>query len=157
MAPHENDSDTTSVVILSTINVCTFMIGIFLHVRIIIVSKHEKSLTWKLDVTNSALSIAHFTHCIFLYAVTYAVEDLYTYTGVWYCYVAKELRHYGFLYISSNQHQSIFRLSQSIAFFGLLNHSASSHHLKGFFLFAHAMMIRYLKPGAIWHQAILPF
>ena len=102
MAPHENDSDTTSVVILWTINVCTFMIGIFLHVRIIIVSKHEKSLTWKLDVTNSALSIAHFTHCIFLYAVTYAVEDLYTYTGVWYCYVAKEIRHYGFLYISGH-------------------------------------------------------
>ena len=100
MDPQENDSDITSVLTLWTINVCTFLIGIFLHVRIIIVSKHEKGLTWKLDVTNSALSIAHFSHTIFLYAATYAVEDLYTYTGVWYCYVAKEIRYYGFLIVS---------------------------------------------------------
>ena len=102
MAPNENGSDITSVAILWTINVCTFMIGIFLHVRIIIVSKNEKGLTWKLDVTNSALCIAHFSHTIFLHAVTYAVEDFYTYTGVWYCYVAKEIRHYGFLVVTGH-------------------------------------------------------
>ena len=102
MVRDENYPDVTSLVILWTLNICTFLIGIFFHVKIIFVSKREKGITWKLDVTHSSLCIAHFSHTLFLYAITYAVEDLYTYTGVWYCYVAKEIRYYGTLVVSGH-------------------------------------------------------
>jgi hypothetical protein len=102
MTPDDNNYDVTSVVFLWFFGILTFFIGIFLHVRIIIISKCEKGLTWKLDITNSSLSIVHFTHTILLYGITYAVEDLHIYTGEWYCYLAKELRYYGSLYVTTH-------------------------------------------------------
>ena len=100
MAQDYNISGVTTVVLLWIFGSLTFFIGIFLHVRIITLSKREKDLTWKLDVTNSSLSIAHFT--IVLYGITYAVEDLHIYTGEWYCYLAKELRYYGSLNVTAH-------------------------------------------------------
>ena len=85
--------------ILWVLKLLTYFVGIYLHVKVIHVSIREKGLTWKLDITNSLISIAHFTHVFFLYGITYFVEDLSLYTGDWYCYLAKEVRFYGALYV----------------------------------------------------------
>ena len=98
----ENDFDVATLIFLWIFGILTFCIGIIIHVRIIIISKREKDLTWKLDITHSSLTIAHFTHTILIYGITYAVEDLYIYTGEWYCYLAKELRYYGGLYVTAH-------------------------------------------------------
>ena len=102
MARDDTMSEVTTVVLLWLFGILTFCIGVFLHVRIIILSKREKELTWKLDITNSSLTIAHFTHTILLNGITYAVEDLHIYTGEWFCYLAKELRYYGGLYVTAH-------------------------------------------------------
>ena len=80
----------------------TYFVGVYLHLRVIYVSIREKGLTWKLDTTNSSISIVHFSHVLFLYGITYRVEDLSLYTGDWYCYLAKEVRFYGALYITGH-------------------------------------------------------
>ena len=95
--------DTSELVIwcaLLGIKILTYLIGVALHIKIILISIREKDLTWKMDITNSFISIVHFTHVLFLYLITNAVEDLYTYTGKWFCYAAREVRYYGYLSIT---------------------------------------------------------
>ena len=77
--------------------IVVYCTGVFLHIKIITISKREKELTWKLDITNSILTIAHFTNTLGIYIITYAVEDLYIFTGKWFCYVLKETRYLGAL------------------------------------------------------------
>ena len=72
--------------------ILVYCVGVFLHVKIIAISKRERELTWKLDITNSVLTIAHFTNTLGIYIITYAVEYLYIFTGKWFCYVLKETR-----------------------------------------------------------------
>ena len=43
-----------------------------------------------------------FSHTIFLYGTTSLVPNLYEYKGNWYCYVAKEIRYYGSLYVTGH-------------------------------------------------------
>ena len=53
--------------------VLVYCSGVFLHIKIITISKREKELTWKIDITNSVLTIAHFTNTLGIYIITYAV------------------------------------------------------------------------------------
>ena len=89
---------TTMIVILLLISVCIYIIGFYLHLKIIRVCRKDKDITWKLDIANSIILMVHFIHCIIMYSVTYFVEDLYTYTGEWFCYASKVLLFYGVLY-----------------------------------------------------------
>ena len=86
--------------------------GVFLHIKIITISKREKELTWKLDITNSILTIAHFTNTLGIYIITYAVEDLYIFTGKWFCYVLKETRYMGGL--STTGHSLVVSLMKYV-------------------------------------------
>ena len=80
------------------IAVCIYIIGVYLHLKIIRVCKKDKAITWRLDITNSILLILHFIHCIIMHILTYFVQDLYIYTGEWFCYASKVLQFYGFLF-----------------------------------------------------------
>ena len=67
--------------------ICFYIIGVYLHIKIIIVSKKEKSaITWKLDITNSILVLGFYTFFIFNLLIIHVVEDLYVLTGQWLCY-----------------------------------------------------------------------
>ena len=79
---------------------CSYFVGISLHSKVLFVSLREKDLTWKFNVTNAIVAMFHFSHVLFLHILTYFVEDLSTYTGDWFCYVAKVLRYYGAMYIT---------------------------------------------------------
>ena len=55
-------------------------------------------MTWKLDLSNSCLLIAHHGHCVIMDTITYIIHDLHNYTGAWFCYASKVVNFYGNLY-----------------------------------------------------------
>ena len=67
--------------------ICLYIIGVYLHVKIIIASKRDKEMTWKMDITNSVMIIIMYTNAIFMHTITYMIPDLHLYTGKWFCYV----------------------------------------------------------------------
>jgi hypothetical protein len=84
--------------ILAMLVLCICLIGLYLHVKIIRISKKEKEMTWKLDITNSCILIFNFTHSILMENITYIVPNLYTHTGEWFCYASKVVSYYGYNY-----------------------------------------------------------
>ena len=81
-----------------TIMICIHCVGMYLHNKIIKTSRKEKRITWQLDITNSCMLMAHHTHCVFMDGITYMIQDLYMYTGEWFCYTSKAVGYYGNLY-----------------------------------------------------------
>ena len=77
--------------ILGGIVVITYFIGIYLHMKLIKTSRLEKCMTWMIDIANSVFLLCQFGHLIIMYAVTYGVYNLHTYTGSWFCYTSKAL------------------------------------------------------------------
>ena len=93
------ESNVTLTIIIGIIAMCFYLLGIYVHSKIIIISKKEKEITWKLDITNSGFVIATFTHSILLRLSTYMIPDLYLVTGEWFCYTSKVILDYGMMYI----------------------------------------------------------
>ena len=91
-----------SVGIPMIIMICIHCVGIYLHVKIIKTSRNDKQITWKLAITNSCMLMAHHTHCIFMEGITYIFQDLYTYTGEWFCYTSKVAMYYGNIYATTH-------------------------------------------------------
>ena len=77
--------------VMGVILLCAYIIGVHLHMKIIQVSKKEKELTWKMDITNSIFLMIHYFNCIFMHTLTYSIPNLYTLTGKWFCYITKSL------------------------------------------------------------------
>lgn len=90
--------NTTSTISVLLVVICLYVIGLFLHAKIIIISKREKDMTWKLDVTNSVILIIHYTYAILMHTGTYIIQDLHTHTGKWFCHVSHAITYYGILY-----------------------------------------------------------
>ena len=93
------ESDVAAAIIIGIIAMCLYLLGIHLHTKIVIISKKDKEVTWKLDITNSVLLIATFTYNILLHFSTYLIPDLYLVTGEWFCYTSKIIIDYGMMYI----------------------------------------------------------
>ena len=83
------------LIIPAILLICIGLIGLYLHVKIIIISKKEKEMTWKLDITNSCILIFNCTHSLVMENITYIVPNLYTHTGEWFCYASKVVSYYG--------------------------------------------------------------
>ena len=91
-----------SIGIPMIIIICMHCVGIYLHVKIIKISRTDKQITWKLNITNSCMLMALHTHCIFMEGITYIVPDLYIYTGEWLCYTSKAVMYYGTVYAAAH-------------------------------------------------------
>ena len=81
---------------------CIYGGGVYLHLKIIQVSRREKEMSWMLDVTNSIIFILHFAHAMIMHSVTYLVKDLYLYLGKWYCYLSKAVTMMGNAHTTQN-------------------------------------------------------
>ena len=90
------------IIIGLVISICIYVIGVFLHVKIIQISRKDKEMTWRLDLAYSCLVIAHHGHCVVMEGITYIVDDLHTYTGEWFCYCSKVATYYGNLFTTSH-------------------------------------------------------
>ena len=98
----ENIFETAYGITFILIITCVYAVGVYLHKKIIVTSKKDHDLTWKLDVTNSVLVLIHYAQYVLIYILTYIVHDLYTYTGKWFCYFLKVFTYYGGLYVSGH-------------------------------------------------------
>ena len=94
--------DIASTLTQPLIGIFTFAIGVYFHCRVIKVSIKEKDLTWKLDIFNSSLLIAHFFYSLFMHIITLIIQDLHTYIGDWFCYVSKIIIYYGNRYMQGH-------------------------------------------------------
>ena len=87
-----------NIIIASVIMVCIYIIGVYLHVKVIKISRKDKEMTWKFDLINSCLMIVHHGHCVIMEIITNIIEDLHLYTGEWLCYASKVLTYCGIYY-----------------------------------------------------------
>ena len=90
---------TISQIILFAVTMCGYMSGVFLHMKIIILSKKEKEMTWKLDMTNSCLIILFCSFNLAVEGIVFIFPDFFVLVGEWSCYTSKFIAHYGNLYI----------------------------------------------------------
>ena len=93
------ESNIALTIIIGIIAICCYVLGIYLHAKIIIICKKEKEVTWKLNIANSVFVIATFTYNILLRLSIYMIPDLYLVTGEWFCYTSKIIIDYGMMYI----------------------------------------------------------
>jgi hypothetical protein len=82
---------TTTQIIMGIVVLCVYGIGVYLHSKIIQISRKEKDMTWKVDIYNSTFFIVHYFHVIVMNGITYMLDDLHEYTGNWFCYVSKSM------------------------------------------------------------------
>ena len=82
-------TDLTTFIINNTLLSIIFLIGLYLHIKIIIVSNQEKDerLTWRIDICHSIVLITTCVLRILFWMVTYFIPCLHQYTGKWFCYV----------------------------------------------------------------------
>ena len=99
---HNDEISTASLTFLSLFTFLECIIGIILHFKIIKASMNEKEVTWKLDVTNSSVLMAHYFNMVFTYILYNNVDNFYTFTGEWFCYLSKVAIYYGILYITAH-------------------------------------------------------
>ena len=94
-----DDADPQSINKSIQISMCVlvvflYLIGVNIHSKVISASKQDKQVTWKLDVTNSFILIFYYANNIVMNGLTILVNDLYLYTGPWFCYAYKFLSIY---------------------------------------------------------------
>ena len=98
--------NTSLVIILIIIMVIVYSIGLYLHTRIITVSKKDKAITWKLDILNSICILFYFNIAFVMFLVTYlkvaSKIDICSYTATWICYGLKLIVFTGRMYIISH-------------------------------------------------------
>ena len=75
------------------------MVGLYLHTKIILVSRKDKGMTWKFDIFNSCAVLFHYGNVIVMYGVTYIVKDISFYIGDWFCYLSKFVTMEGNIFV----------------------------------------------------------
>ena len=91
-------NNLASNIIIEILMITFFSIGVVFHIKIINVSKKEKDLTWKIDITNSILITFCFANVILIHTLTHWIDDLHLYSGEWLCYTFKVIIHYSLLF-----------------------------------------------------------
>ena len=108
-----SDTFIISNVLLSLI----FFVGLYLQIKVVIVSKQEKEITWKINICHSVIMTAHFAIRILLEGLTCIVPSLHQYTGKWFCHFLYFIDNYGAISVSSHSlatamHKYVFIVHQ---------------------------------------------
>ena len=101
---HNSDlkDDLTIIIFTITLMAILFVIGLYFQIKIIILSRKEKDVTWRIDIWHSAVMIAIFSFRILFEMITYIIPSLHQFTGKWFCYFSLFVTFYGFVSISSH-------------------------------------------------------
>ena len=79
---------SNTFIISKSILAVLFLIGIYLQIRIIIVSKRHKITTWTIDISHSIIMIIYFTFRIFFQLLIDIFPSVHEHCGAWICYLA---------------------------------------------------------------------
>ena len=93
---------STDIAIPASIAVCLYCIGVYFHIKVINVSRRDKEMTWKLDLSNSCVLIAHQGYILIFDIISYTISDIYLHTGEWLCYFSRIFAYYGSLYTAGH-------------------------------------------------------
>lgn len=96
------DHSDISHIIHLVIQCLLFMIGFFLHFKIIHVCKAEKNKTWLVQISHAVVTTVHFGVRIPFQAVTHFIPNLSSYIGSWMCYIGAFNGFFGYQEISSH-------------------------------------------------------
>ena len=91
--------NTTNVTVVVFVLVLLFLIGVYLQVRIIMVSKQDKEMTWKIDIGHSVVMIIYYAFQISFETSVHVIPKLTQVTGSWFCHFAKFIKLYGMVAI----------------------------------------------------------
>ena len=91
-----------SILIPPSVAIAVYCVGVYFHTKVIKISVKEKDMTWKLDVTNSLILMIYFGYFLFMKILTFFVQDLFKYTGDWFCYFCRGVNYYGSFYIAAH-------------------------------------------------------
>ena len=72
-----------------------FFIGVYIQVKIIIVSMKEKCVNWKVNIVHSIVMMIFFGIRISFEIITYFIPSLHLYTGIWFCYLILFINLFG--------------------------------------------------------------
>ena len=99
---HDIEQNLAMFITTFIIMICLYGVGVFLHIKVIMVSNKEKGLTWKIDISNSIIVLVLHAHFIYIHIISYLTPDLVLFTGEWLCYISKVMVHYSVLYLSGH-------------------------------------------------------
>ena len=94
--------DFATFIIANTVLITTFLIGLYYQVQIIISSRKERGVTWRVDMCNSIVMIFFYSFRISFEFVTNFVPVLHPYTGRWFCYMTLFINIFGAIFIISH-------------------------------------------------------
>ena len=83
----DSKDDLNTFIITNTVLAVLFLIGLYLQIKVIVVSKLEKDVTWRIDICHSVVMITLFCFRILFEMIMYIIPSLHQYTGNWICYV----------------------------------------------------------------------
>ena len=93
---------SSSFIISTMILIILFAIGLYLQIRIIIISKRHKSPTWKIDISHSVIMTIYFSFRIFFQKLIDIIPTFHQHCGVWFCYLALFIQIFSGLMVVSN-------------------------------------------------------
>ena len=102
--------DLNNFIVANIILFAIFIIGLYFQIKLIIVSKQEKDMTWRVDMSHSIIMVKYFCLRMLFEVITSTTPSLHRYTGEWLCYVALFVHLYtGFSVFSHSCAVSIYK------------------------------------------------
>ena len=99
---NESSVDITTVIIATLSLVLIYLVGLYFQIKIIKISKKDKDMTWKIDISHSIVMIVHFGFQILFETTTNVIPNLSRFTGSWFCHCALFVRLYCMISIVSH-------------------------------------------------------
>ena len=103
MIHHESSIDRfdeLTVIIITMSLVLIYLVGLYLQIKIIMIAKHDKDTTWKIDISHSIVMIIYYAFIISIETTTHVIPNLSHFTGSWFCYFTLYLKLYGLISIT---------------------------------------------------------
>ena len=96
------DASDISHIVHLVIQYPLFMIGFFLHIKIIHVCNVERNKTWLVQISHAIVTTIHFGIRIPFQIITHFIPNLSSHIGSWVCYIGAFNNFFGYQEISSH-------------------------------------------------------
>ena len=90
-----------------------YVLGLYLHSKVISVCMKEKHSSWTLDIIGSCVTMFYYGQMLIMRVITDIIDDLYLFTGEWFCYTYIAFHFYGLFHVS--MHSMVIALFKYIS------------------------------------------
>ena len=90
--------------------VLIYLVGLYLQIKTIMISKQNKDMTWKIDISHSIIMIIYYAFKIVFETIAHGIPKLSLFTGSWFCHLVLFINLYGMASIVGHSlHTSIHK------------------------------------------------